>query len=446
MKKKSEAKGRPGHRPLPYSIPAVIWDLKEAFGDLHDDLWTRFSDASGVMLDTVVTQKGHVAFITIQRHIAELIALGAAEHGRHSTEFDSALKSALLTIDVNIIRALGNGGLLSEFLNAGGESLSWLFSRKEEESQSENDNAWGENSSAWARQAMDNNRAYYQAVYRFWEIFIRGGVQSHVIDALSDGLPMVSLAYGDYRNTVRICNAYIDRYTQRGGLTSEFLLAHHKTYKASALSCMGLFAAADDLYDEVDAGLAKCQARLTRDETAFERASLRPGTDAWHVNVRSRLALRERLRSEIRKTWIDLHLMGWPAADAPHIRQAKAIVMRDELVKRVNKAPHACEPTDFDTLARATILLEPSSLGSAEEQVTQWIEDALVQFKRQPPNMVEGSNFAQDTINITQALYWIARNDIPQARVMRDKLLEPVPLDQRQHTSRALRAIISFTV
>jgi hypothetical protein len=116
--------------------------------------------------------------------------------------------------------------------------------------------------------------------------------------------------------------------------------------------------------------------------------------------------------------------------------------MGKDLQKKIKHSKEN-EPTDYDTLARAAILANPSaeSLGLAKD----WIGLARIEFRRQTMSNVEGSLFSKDTIDLTESLYFIAMRDLDSARNLCGEIYNAMPLDRRQHTSHALRAIISLS-
>lgn len=436
---------------LPNSVAELIKRLTQQFRHFESEVWKEVAGAGGVMLESKLTKddkdKKHKRFLTLDKHIEGMVNLRHRTEYQDDIEFSNAVERTLLDVDLSIIRALGNQGLLTEFLNAGGESLTWLFARPLED-------VFEQDSILWARKAMDHNRPYYRAVIRFWEIFMNSGVQAHVIESLSDGLPMVSLAHGDYWNTIRICNAYIRRYQvasdqdlaedSDSDSDSVLLIAHYKSYKASALSCLGFGQSADDLFDEIESELKQCRDGIGLNKDEFDVARRNPKTLASRLSIRLRLALRERLRSEIRKTWIDLYDSGWPGEPAPRVRHALAIKMLDEFRELVLTSTHQLEPTDFDTLARATIILHPKGVESNGDQVLKWINTSKILYETQAHAKVEGSKFSDDTIKITEALYWIAKKQTRHVRRLRQELFQSQSLKERQHSAYSLRAIMKY--
>lgn len=378
-------------------------------------------------------------FIEISDAAAAVVAFdfqscALQEHCDRREELSKKKQHILRKMDIASVRALSQMGLLDMFLQVGDHSLKWMFNRADE-TQS------GSSIPQWARFAIDGDGTYYQAVYRFWTMFIQHDVQDHIVDDVVLELPLVSLAFADYRGALTVCDDYVRRHYEAlpfetvplEDIDRFCLRAQLETFSAAAHSCMHGSQVRDAKFRTLFNHLSLAQQSL---EDRFDPISVERKRK---LNTRVRVAIREWIRSIVRDQWVKLGLSvsTWPEVNQDSSATKAILKLRDRLSKCIELDSMDCSPVDYDTLARVSLFYAPK-----DERIKQWIDKARDIWTLRQNSAIDGSSFSEDSIDITEALFLLSCKKDPQELL--DKCQRRASMNKRQHTGKYVRALISL--
>ncbi len=421
MAKKGEGP-RPGRPTNRHTLAPYISQLKQSAPNHNAQLESAISakKAGAIHLDALVTAKTlATAFVGL-------------DITPYPEECQMKHRQIVAEMDCYIVAKLLSEGHLRSFLEPDGVSVDWMFEVDENSVRFEN------GLTTWAKKALAGNRKLYNTVFRFWGIFAELDIQPHVYLDCAEELAIVSTIFGEYENTITICDTKLASL-DKDEANHQVIGARVTAYQASALSCLKRYREADKKFaealkviEDIRADIDRPKRFATNEREEYERF-------AGSIDVYERSILREELRAMLRPAWMALSEHRWPQEGAQGLRADDIRMRVDRLEKVMSGMASRCVPVDYDTLARAMLLVEPNKPETLV-RVQEWMKLSRTRYREKEANeTIDASIFVEDNLNATEALWCIAKGDqLDRAIKLVKRMNKAMDVSQRRHTRAVL--------